>query len=140
MLDGWHVMMPMSWMYPPVKSTIRNVLTPGLWLTAIVTPLSFWLASSAGSLNLAFFAAGCVPPLITLAAFVGFILKDPSRLLTEETQVQNLLTRTFGQSAQTGNEAAAIIEASRRDPRLANEMTNPYQHPTTYYTRGENNE
>jgi hypothetical protein len=74
--------------------------------------------------------------LITLGAFVLFLFKDPSKLLTEETQVQHLLTSTFGQSAQTGREAAAIIDAIRRDPRLGSETENPY-HGAMYYDQGD---
>jgi len=66
---------------------VRTALNPILWLTAVVTPTSFfaaWLAGFDTTIGACLVGLGASPVLVAVASFVWFALQDPDRLQSEE--------------------------------------------------------
>jgi len=99
----------------------RNVLTSLIWVLAIVafTTATMSHFSADQWLKRAMFILLSVCVGSVLVAFFYFALRRPELLLSENTQVQQILTQTFGQSTQNDREAAKIISAIRQDPTLS---------------------
>lgn len=66
---------------------VGTALNPILWLTAFVTPTSFfaaWLAGFETAIGVCLTGLGALPALVAVASFVWFALRDPDRLQSEE--------------------------------------------------------
>src|SRR5260221_2875679 len=70
---------------------VRSVLSPILWLTAVVMPASFiagWAAGFQTLLGVLLVILGAIPALAAVVAYMMFALRDPDRLQSEEYRLR----------------------------------------------------
>lgn len=67
---------------------VRSALNPILWLCAIITPASLAGAIFVPDLSGFFVALGFCPVLAAVGGFAYLLLKDPSKLQSEDFQIR----------------------------------------------------
>lgn len=105
------------------KIHVSTALNPILWLTAVVTPTSFfaaWLSGFETTIAACLVGLGAIPVLVAVATYIWFALRDPDRLQSEEhlERQQELMIeyhRGRGHEVVQMAETAPQIESLRND-------------------------
>ncbi|MFX4222522.1 MAG: hypothetical protein ACMVO3_17095 [Thalassobaculum sp.] len=91
------------------RVTTRSALNPILWLSGIVTPISIILATTS-SAHFApwLLALGAIPVLVSITAYIYFMVKDPDRLQSEEYNLERQRIEHLGDN-EAGERGASIL-------------------------------
>ncbi len=92
---------------------VRNALNPILWTCAVASPLCFGFAYAFGAdpiLRYGLAGLGTLPIILTLAAYIYFMFRNPDRLQSEEfvlrQQELTIIERKSGPPISLDGEAA----------------------------------
>ena len=97
-----------------------NILSPLLWLTLVVTPLSFVLAAfGREALSVAFLVIGCSPPTAVIAVFLYCLKKTPTMLFSERHQERAAALTLLGDERYKSRDVIALMSTEKPTP-------NPY--------------
>lgn len=102
---------------------VRTAINPLLWLVGLTTPLAFVLAALVGDqvIRLLLICFAAVPVIVTLVAYVIFMLRDPDRLQSEEYRIRQRALQILYRKGQS----ADVVDVANQVARIETSHTRP---------------